>query len=86
MTEYQIYNERKLNNGIVWLLFLFFGWSYGSMGSIGKQIFFYLTCGGFGLWALYRLFTLQGAIKKYNRNIAISSGLGREDIEKLGLS
>ena len=50
-----------------------------------KQVFYYLTLGGLGLWALYRLFTLNGAIKKYNRKIATEIGLSAEDILKLGL-
>ena len=42
-----IYNSRKVAKGKAWLLFLFFGWSYGSFNKPGKQILFYLTGGGF---------------------------------------
>lgn len=80
-----IYNSRKQSSGTIWLLFLFLGWSYGSLGSIAKQIFYYLTFGGFGLWAIYRLITLNGAIKKYNKKIAIEIGLSADEILKLGL-
>tara|TARA_B100001142_G_C13915641_1_gene493424 strand:+ start:205 stop:477 length:273 start_codon:yes stop_codon:yes gene_type:complete len=80
-----IYNARKASSATMWILFLFLGWSYGSLGSMVKQIFYYLTLGGLGLWALYRLFTLNGAIKKYNRKIATEIGLSAEDILKLGL-
>ena len=80
-----IYNSRKQSSGTIWLLFLFLGWSYGSLGSMVKQVFYYLTLGGLGLWALYRLFTLNGAIKKYNRKIAVEIGLSDENILKLGL-
>ena len=80
-----IYNSRKLSSGTIWLLFLFLGWSYGSLGSMVKQIFYYLTFGGFGIWAIYRLITLNGAIKKYNRKIAMEVGLNADDILKLGL-
>ena len=59
--------------------------SYGSMGKMGKQIFYYLTLGGCGLWTLYRLFTLNKAIKTFNRKLAINCGLGAQDILKLGL-
>lgn len=59
----------------IWFLFLFFGWSYGSMGKIGKQIFFWITLGGFGLWLIHRLFTLNSAIKNYNNNVYIKHGL-----------
>ena len=80
------YNERKVNSGKAWLLFMFLGWSYGSLGRMGKQIFYYLTIGGFGLWTLYVLFTLSGKIKGYNRNVAKEVGLDDEDITMLGLS
>ena len=80
------YNERKVNSGKAWLLFMFLGWSYGSLGKIGKQIFYYLTIGGLGLWTLYVLFTLNGKIKGYNRNVAKEVGLDEEDITMLGLS
>jgi len=80
-----IYNSRKQSSGTIWLLFLFLGWSYGSLGSIAKQIFYYLTFGGFGLWAIYRLITLNSAIKKYNKKIAIEIGLSADEILKLGL-
>ncbi len=80
-----IYNSRKQSSGTIWLLFLFLGWSYGSLGSMVKQIFYYLTLGGFGMWTIYRLITLNGAIKKYNRKVAMEVGLNADDILKLGL-
>jgi hypothetical protein len=52
---------------------------------MGLQIFYYLTIGGFGVWALIRLFTLNGAIKDYNRSVAVECGLTADDILKLGL-
>ena len=30
-----IYNGRKVSKSKVWLLFLFFGWSYGTFDKIG---------------------------------------------------
>lgn len=80
-----IYNSRKKDSSTIWLLFLFFGWSYGSLGKMGLQIFYYLTIGGLGVWALIRLFTLSGAIKDYNRSTAVECGLTADDILKLGL-
>ena len=80
-----IYNSRKKDSLTMWLLFLFLGWSYGSLGKMGLQILFYLTLGGLGIWTLVRLFTLNGAIKDYNRTVAIEVGLTADDILKLGL-
>ena len=67
--------QELLNPTTTWVLFLFLGWSYGSMGKIGTQIAYYLTVGGFGIWTLYRLFTLNSAIKAYNNNVYMKHGL-----------
>lgn len=85
MDSYHFYNERKANPTTIWLLFLFLGWSYGSLGNIGLQILYYITLGGFGLWALVRLFTLNGDIKAYNRKIAQEVGLSADDMKKMGI-
>ena len=69
----------------VWILFLFLGWSYGSLDKMGMQILFYVTLGGLGVWALIRLFTLNGAIKAYNRKIAEQIGLESHELEILNL-
>lgn len=70
----QAQNE-TLNRGTAWLLFLFLGWSYGSMGKIGTQILYYLTLGGLGVWMLIRLFTLNSSINDYNNKIYMKYGL-----------
>lgn len=79
------YNERKANSTTIWLLYIFLGWSYGSLGQIGTQILFYLTGGGLMIWAFIRLFTLSGAIKKYNRKIAQQLGFTADEMMQMGL-
>lgn len=79
------YQNQAANKTTVWLLFLFLGWSYGAMDKIGMQILYYLTLGGFGFWALYRLLTLNGAIKEYNRGIAARVGMDNQEMAVLGL-
>lgn len=69
----------------IWLLYIFLGWSYGSLDKIGLQILFYITFGGLGIWAFIRLFTLNGAIKEYNKNIAMRHGLTAEQMLQLGI-
>ena len=81
-----IYEATKLNSTVIWLLFLFLGWSYGSMDKVGMQILFYLTAGGFGFWALVRLFTLNSAIKEYNRKKAILANLSSKQMIAMGLA
>ena len=79
------YQQRALNPSTMWLLFLILGWSYGSMGKMGKQILYYITFFGLLLWFFYRLFTLNGAIKKYNKQIAYDCGFTNDEVIKLGL-
>ena len=85
MDKYSIYRERKANSTLIWLLFLFLGWSYGSLGKIGLQTLYYITIGGLGIWTLIRLFTLQGAIRSYNRKIAMELGFDNNELVSLGL-
>jgi len=73
MEKELIYEVRKAKN--VWLTFLLLGWSYGSLGQVGKQVAFYLTLGGFGVWSIYVLFTLNSKIEKYNNNLRKELGL-----------
>ena len=80
-----IYESTKLDSTVIWLLFLFLGWSYGSMDKVGTQILFYVTFGGFGFWALIRLFTLNGAIKEYNRKKGILANLSSKQMLAMGL-
>jgi len=84
-TKMLLFNQQKANATTVWILFLFLGWSYGSLLSIGKQLLFYFTLGGFGIWTLVRLFILNGAIKEYNRNVAMRIGFENADLAKLGV-
>lgn len=70
-----IYQDEKLSKGTIWLLFLFLGWSYGSFGQMGKQILFWVTLGGLGLWSLYVLFTLNGKIERHNSQLRARLGI-----------
>ena len=45
----------------------------------------YITIGGLGVWAIIRLFTLQIAIRNYNKNIAIELGFTNDELVKIGL-
>ena len=85
MEKQFLYQQRAIKGDTAWLLFLLLGWSYGSMNSMGKQIFYYLTFAGIGIWFFYRLFTLNSAIKIYNRTVALECGFSFEEIGKMGL-
>jgi len=81
VSKMMIYRGAKADSTTIWLTFLLLGWSYGSLGQMGKQVLFYLTLGGLGLWTIYRLFTLERAIKKYNKRIAIMIGIPEEEFQ-----
>ncbi|MEY3010224.1 MAG: hypothetical protein RLZZ314_866 [Bacteroidota bacterium] len=49
------------------------------MNQMGLHIASYLTLGGFGIWTLVRLFTLNGAIKTYNRGVAAQASLSNQE-------
>lgn len=83
--KFMLYETRKAKPTTIWLLFLLLGWSYGSLDKIGLQILYYVTLAGGGLWLLVRLFTLNGAIKEYNRKIAAQVGLDNQEMSSLGL-
>ncbi len=80
-----VYVERKANSTTICLLFLFLGWSYGSLDKVGLQILYYVTLGGAGIWTLIRLFTLNGAIREYNKKIAMELGFDNSELVQLGL-
>ena len=84
-TKILLAQNQLANTTTTWLLFLFLGWSYGSLGKIGLQILYYITLGGFGLWTLIRLFTLNEAIKEYNKNICVRIGLSADEMLMLGV-
>jgi hypothetical protein len=85
LAELTAYNNQKADSTKVWILFILLGWSYGSLGKIGTQILYYLTFGGLGVWCLVRLFTLNGDINKYNREVAKRCGLTTGEMISLGL-
>lgn len=84
-TKLMAYESRKANPSTIWILFLFLGWSYGSLGKVGTQVAFYLTAGGLGVWTLVRLVNLSKAIKTYNRTIAAQVGLTEQEMFTLNL-
>ena len=85
MDKYFYFQQKSLNKSTSWLLFLLLGWSYGSYNKMTKQILFYITFGGFGLWTIYKIFTLNRDIDNYNRQIAKDLGFSLNEIIKLGL-
>lgn len=65
-----MYEQEKINKTTIWILFLLFGWSYGSFNKMGMQILYWITFGGFGIWWIYVLFTLNKKVNNHNLEIA----------------
>jgi len=80
-----MYSNQKLSTGTTYLLFLFFGYSYGAFSQWGKQILFWITFGGFGIWAFILLFTLGGKVKEHNKKIAMRCGFDNEELVRYNL-
>lgn len=66
------YLQSKLKStGKAYVYFCCFGSHYLYLGKIIIQLFFWITLGGFGIWALYDLFTLSGKVNTSNDRILI---------------
>jgi hypothetical protein len=61
------------SKGIAYLFWFFFGAHYAYLGKWGTQIFYWITLGGFGVWAIIDLFTLSGKVELYNTNVELKT-------------
>ncbi len=59
----------KKSTTVAYLFFFFLGAHYFYLGNWVKQIFFWLTLGGLGLWWLIDLFTLSSKVSSHNTDI-----------------
>ena len=64
------YQRQAKGTGIAYIFFLFFGCHYAYLGNWGKQILFWITFGGAGIWALIDLFRLPSVVAGYNKDVA----------------
>jgi len=77
MNEFQrqaFFNEytrlKKRTSTAYLMFFLFYGGVYAYTGNWGMQILYWVTGGGFGIWALYLLFRTPKVIADNNAEIA----------------
>lgn len=54
------------SSGTAYLLWFFFGFHYAYLGKWGLQILYWITFGGFFIWAIIDLFTLSGRVASHN--------------------
>lgn len=69
MNKHYLQSKVKSVGTAYLLYFLLFGTHYAYLGKWGLQIFYWLTLGGLGLWALIDLFTMSSKVQKYNQKI-----------------
>lgn len=64
------YLQSKIKSiGIAYLFWFILGAHYAYLGKWGIQILYWITLGGFGIWALIDLFTIPGKVNNYNTDI-----------------
>lgn len=78
----KFYLQSKVRStGTAYLFYFFlFGTHYAYLNKWGWQLLFWFTLGGFGLWAFFDLFTMNGKVNRYNSLLFQQI----EDIEKKG--
>lgn len=64
------YEPRKKSVLLTYILWFFFGFHYLYLGRIGIQLLYWLTVGGFGVWAIVDLFRIPGMVEWKNEDIA----------------
>lgn len=68
MNKHELQGELK-STTTAYVLFVFLLAHYAYLGKWGKQILFWITLGGLGIWALVDLFTIPEKVRSYNRPI-----------------
>lgn len=66
------YSRRAKSIGMGYLCWLFFGLPYAYTRKWGLQIFYWLTAGGFFIWAIIDLFRMSDIIQEYNDQVMIN--------------
>jgi hypothetical protein len=54
------------SSGTAYILWFFFGFHYAYLGKWGLQFLYWITFGGFFIWAIIDLFTLSGRVANHN--------------------
>lgn len=67
---FQDYTSKQKNVGLAYVLHLLAGLAYAYEGKWWKQLLFWATFYGFGVWWVVQLFRIPTSIRKTNRSIA----------------
>ncbi len=65
MNKHYLQSKVK-STGTAYLFWFLFGAHYAYLGKWEIQILYWITLGGFGIWAFIDLFTMSGKVNKFN--------------------
>jgi hypothetical protein len=65
MNKHYLQSQLK-SSGTAYLLWFFFGFHYAYLGKWKLQLLYWITFGGFFIWAIIDLFTLSGRVANHN--------------------
>lgn len=77
MNKHYLISKMK-STGTAYLCWFFLGCHYAYLGKWGFQIFYWMTLGGLGFWALFDLFHIPSKVEKNNLKLSYQI----EEIEK----
>jgi hypothetical protein len=68
MNKYELQGNIK-SKGSAYLFWFLLGAHFAYLGRWGMQLLFWITLGGFGVWAIIELFMISGRVAKHNGKI-----------------
>ena len=69
MNKHYLMSKMK-STGMAYLCWFFIGCHYAYLGKWGLQILYWITLGGFGIWAIIDIFTIPSKVEAHNLAIA----------------
>ena len=64
------FNSQSKETTIAYITWFALGAHYAYLGDWGKQVLYWITGGGLGIWALIDLFNMEDLVREKNREIA----------------
>ena len=65
------YRRNSKSLGAAYVCWLLFGVHYAYHRKWGLQVLYWLTVGGYGIWAIIDLFRMPSISKNYNKDVAV---------------
>jgi len=70
MNKHYLMSKMK-STGTAYLCWFFLGCHYAYLGKWGLQILYWITIGGFGIWAIIDLFLIPTKVNNHNLKISM---------------